>query len=290
MLGGTISAGMLLAAPAGGWWPEGHSTIARAAVQTLPAEVPSFFREGGAMIGHCAQDPDVHKQREAPNATDAEGPEHYLDWELLKGKPLPAKRSQFYRLLGELKEEPGKVGTLPYSITEWTERLAITLAEHRKWPENPTIKAKALVYAGFLAHYAGDLSMPLHTTVHHDGRTGTDGETPRSGIHAKVDSLIERLELKSEELSAGQKAEAYPEILPAVQKEMLASHALVDRVYALEPKLPPREGAFTAAPEVREFTTERARAGTRFLGSLYLTAWKKSATINLPAWLKREPR
>lgn len=163
----------------------------------------------------------------------------------------------------------------------------MAFAEHRKWPENPHIKTKCLVYAGFLAHYAGDLCMPLHTTIHHDGRARADGSSPRSGIHAKVDSLIEKVALKASDLVAGQKPEAVESVFPAVLAEIERSRALVDRVYALEAKLPPENGPWTPDAEVLQFTTERGRAGARFLGSLYLTAWKKSATIKLPAWLKR---
>src|SRR5438874_6115482 len=52
--------------PAWAWWPAGHAILSKAAVKALPAEVPAFFREGGAMIGHCAWDPDVEKNRATP--------------------------------------------------------------------------------------------------------------------------------------------------------------------------------------------------------------------------------
>src|SRR5581483_6890740 len=98
---------------------------------------------------------------------DAEGPEHYLDSELLKDRPLPPTRYRFIALCAELNLDPSKVGLVPYAIAEGTERLAIAFAEHRKWPQNPYIQQKALVYAGRLAHYSCDLCMPLHTTIDH---------------------------------------------------------------------------------------------------------------------------
>jgi hypothetical protein len=275
------------AAPSGAWWPEGHSIVAEGAVRTLPAEVPAFFREGHALIAHCAQDPDVAKNRDTPNLRDAEEPEHYVDVELLQGRPFPKTRSEYLKLCAEMKLDPKKVGLLPYSVSEWTERLAVGFAEHRKWPENSSIRAKCLVYAGFLAHYAGDLCMPLHVTVHHNGRAMPDGTSPQTGIHARVDALIEKAGLKPEELAREQTAEAAADLFGFVLKEIAASGALVDRVYALEPKLPSENGPWTAEPEVEAFTRERARASARFLGSLYLTAWKRSESIRLPAWLKR---
>ncbi len=279
-----------LAAPAWSWWPAGHGIIARAAVKSLPAEVPAFFREGGDLAAHLSFDPDVAKNRQAPAARDSEEPEHYIDLELLGGTPLPPTRYQFLKLCADKKLDPHAVGTVPYSVTEWTERLAVAFAEHRKWPENPHIRTKCLVYAGILAHYAGDMCQPLHCTIHHDGRAKADGSSPRSGIHMKVDALIERLGVKPEELAAGQKVEPLEKLFPGVVRQIENSRALVDRVYELEPKLPPTEGPITPDPAVADFTRERARESTRFLASLYLTAWRASGGITLPSWLRRETR
>jgi hypothetical protein len=286
-----VATGLGLAAgPARAWWPEGHSIIASGAVKALPSEVPQWFREGGGMIAHCAQDPDLVKSRSLPELNDTEGPEHYLDFELLAGKPLPANRYIYLKLCADMKLNPNKVGTLPYSVTEWTQRVTMAFAENRKYPENPYVKSKALVYAGILAHYAGDLSMPLHCTVDYNGRAKPDGTSPSSGIHAKVDSLVEKCELKPEELAADQKPEAVDDIMLRVLEEIQASRKLIDKTYELEPKLPPESGEWKPSPEVLAFTKERARAGTRFLSSLYLTAWRKSERLQLPAWLKREAR
>jgi len=286
-----LAAACALAVPgraAWAWWPAGHGILSKAAVLALPTEVPAFFRAGGAMIAHCSWDPDVQKNRATPQLDDAEGPEHYLDSELLKGRPLPATRYQFVQLCAEMKLDPKAVGLVPYAIAEGTDRLAIAFAEHRKWPDNPFIRQKCLVYAGFLSHYAGDLCQPLHTTIDHDGRARPDGSSPRTGIHAKVDSLIEKMAFGPEELAKDQQVAPLPQLMPGIVKELEASHALVDRTYALESQLPPAEGAWTPEPEMRAFATERARAATRFIAALYLTAWRHSAQIQLPRWLVRE--
>jgi hypothetical protein len=280
-----VAAGLAL--PAAAWWPQGHSILTEAAVRALPEEVPAYFREGHGLAAHLAQDPDVAKNRDAPNAQDAETPEHYIDWELLGGRTLPTTRYAFLRLCAEAKLDPKAIGTLPYSVTEWTERLTLAFAEHRKWPENPHIRTKSLVYAGILAHYAGDLCMPLHCTIHFNGRARPDGTSPNSGIHARVDSLIEKVGLKPADLAREQKPEAYPRLLPAVLAEIERSRALVDRVYELEAKLPPERGEWKPEPEVVAFTEERGRAATRFLGSLYLSAWRNSHGVRLPVWLER---
>jgi hypothetical protein len=227
------------------------------------------------------------KLRELPNANDSEYPEHYIDYELLQGRTFPTTRYQFVQLCAELKLDPKEVGLLPYAIAEWAERLTVAFAEHRRWPENPAIRSKSLVYAGFLAHYAQDMCMPLHVTVNHDGPANLDGTSPRTGIHAKVDGLIQRLAMKPQDLAKNQNIQAVPELMPAIFAELNQSRSLIDRVYELGNNLPAETGAWKPDSRVIDFATERGREATRFTAALYLTAWEKSATLTLPAWLER---
>ncbi len=278
------------------WFPQGHSIIASAAVQSLPDDVPAWFREGKAAVAHSAQDPDVQKNRDLPFMSDAEGPKHYMDVELLGGRPLPAKHKDFLALCAELKVDPSDVGAVPYIIAEETERLTLIFAEARAYPDNPYIRAKALIEAGILSHYSGDVCMPLHATVDHDGRADAGGKSPRSGIHAKVDSLIERLDLKPETLVQTGKIEALPALFPAIELQIADTRSKIDATYALEAVLPDTkkvdgqyvDPTWKATPTLRAFTDERARAATKFTAALFLTAWRDSARVKLPVWLVRE--
>ncbi|HEX9997306.1 MAG TPA: hypothetical protein VGB45_09200 [Abditibacterium sp.] len=277
--------------PANAWFPQGHSIIADAATQSLPDDVPQWFRAGGAQIAHGAQDPDVQKSRDLPFMTEAEYPQHFFDYELLRGRPLPKSRADFYKLCAELKINASDVGELPYSIAERTQRLTMIFAEARRYPENPYIRAKALVEAGILSHYSGDMCMPLHVTLDHDGRALADGKSPKTGIHAKVDSLIEKLDLKSTVLAQNQKVEPFKELLPAIEAQMYDSRDKIDATYALEATLPDTKATdpnWKASPELVAFTQERARAATNFTASLFLTAWRDSEKVKLPFWLQRE--
>jgi hypothetical protein len=283
--------------PVFAWWPKGHSLLSHAALLSLKANdnVPDFFRAGWQSIAHATQDPDVWKNRDLPHLTDRESSDHYMDWEALGGRALPEKRSEFVAMCLKNNLDPEEIGTLPYAIMECTERLTVAFAEHRKWPDNPHIKNKCLIYAGQLAHYAQDLQMPLHVTIHHDGRAKADGKSPRSGIHTRLDSVIEKLAAQ-QRLSAvalAQNQEIQPiqgALLPAIIKEMDASRSRVDRAYELENALPPRDEtlAWTPSAEIIEFAHERGRAATRLTATLFLTAWRRSATVKLPVWLERE--
>jgi hypothetical protein len=273
------------------WHAEGHQLAARAAVRAVPATMPAFFREGGQTVAHLSIDPDVARNPLTPQLTSTEAPEHFVDLELVPGGEFPPTRYEFVALCIKHGQDPKRVGTLPYSISEWTQRLALAFAEHRRWPDNEAIKLKCLVYAGILSHYSADLCMPLHTTIHYDGRANAEGKSPRSGIHEKIDDLpgdLMRLgKLNEGEVVKDLKPRAFERVLPATVEAVRASHALIDRVYELEPALPPNQGSWERVNETVPFTLDRMRASAEFTASLFQTAWELSAKIELPKWLER---
>ncbi|MDA0578180.1 MAG: hypothetical protein O3B24_08780 [Verrucomicrobia bacterium] len=280
-----ILAVALSAGEANAWLAKGHERIADLGVTLTGGQLPAFFREGRLQIIHNSVDPDLFCDRvQAPVLASTEGPDHYLDWELIGEHALPANRAEFVVLCQSLHVAPGKVGALPYALVEWTEALTLALAEYRRWPENPRIATKCLVYAGLLAHYAGDASQPLHLTIHYDGRVGADGVSPTNGIHLRVDALAEKLDVRVEELLEGLSAVAFANTATGIEQALRASHGFVDRVYALELRVPALESPIPEDDELRAFVHDRVRAGAALLASLYLTAWERSGTITLPAW------
>ena len=275
---------LILTTPAWAWWGGGHDILTQASVKALPEEMPEFFRAAEKMVAHCAYDPDISKERGTPHARQAEYGEHYIDIELFGEHPIPEGRDAHLKLCAELGLEPRKVGTLPYALAEWTERLAVAFAEYRKWPDNPMIQNKCFLYAGFLAHYAQDMCQPLHLTINFDGIKQPDGTRLHQGIHEKVDSAIEFLALKPMDLARGQQIEAVDDLMPAIIKQVKAGFSLVDSVYALAEDW---KNLKDPTPDLVEFTLIRARESVRWTASLYLTAWKLSEGIRLPGWLDR---
>ena len=275
---------LLLTTPVWAWWGGGHDILTQASVKALPEEMPEFFRSAEKMVAHCAYDPDISKERGTPHARQAEYGEHYIDIELFGEHPIPEGRDAHLKLCAELGLEPRKVGTLPYALAEWTERLAVAFAEYRKWPDNPMIQNKCFLYAGFLAHYAQDMCQPLHLTINFDGIKQPDGTRLHQGIHEKVDSAIELLALKPTDLARGQRIEAVDDLMPAIIEQIKTGHSLVDNVYALAEDW---KNLKNPTPDLVEFTLIRARESVRWTASLYLTAWKLSEGIRLPGWLDR---
>jgi hypothetical protein len=266
---------LVVAGLAPAWWVNGHARIAEAAVLGLPAEVPAFFRAGGKLLGHYAGDPDRWKNPAAKHLRAAEAPDHFLDLENYQGNNLPADRYKAIVLLLELKQKPEQTGMLPYAILEGFDRLSCAFKDYRDDPKDPAIQAKCLVYAGNLAHFTGDLAMPLHTTIHYDGRKGPDNKILQKGIHAKIDAFPERHGLTTEMISRDLKARAIAEVWTHVLKTLTESHAQVDRCYELD-----QAGAFDKpTQESRQFILSRCRVGAQLTMDLWYTAWLRSATM-----------
>ena len=287
---------LLLPRVARAWHDEGHVYIALAAVEAVtPAgdraeadPLPAFLGEGKQIIAHVAIDPDLFRNRGTPQLRAAEDGEHYLDVELLQGRALPPTRPEYIRLAGELEVDPFKAGFLPYAVTEWTQRLTLAFAEVRADPTDEAARAKALIYAGMLAHYAADLHQPLHTSVHYDGRADESGRSPRSGIHTKVDALPTKMTYNQLFREPLPESEARRDVWEYVLSELAASHAELERTYDLEPRLPEARDLRAMDDAVRAFTRERSRAGAVFLASLYRSAWDNSENIKLDDWLDRK--
>ncbi len=273
--------------PARAWWPEGHSIIAAGAVKALPDEVPVWFRAGIGQIAHDAQDPDVQKNRSLAMMTEREYPQHFFDWELIGMETLPPTRREFYADCAKRGVNPFDVGELPYSLAEWTQRLTMAFAESRQYPGNAYIQNKALVTAGILSHYSGDATMPLHVTNDHDGRAKPDGSSPKTGIHSKVDSLIEKVGYTPDQLANNQTIEPLGQLWPAIEAQMRETYGHINQTYALEAQLPPETGDYKPSTAIEAFTFERGRTASRFTAQLFLTAWRDSEKVKLPTWLKR---
>lgn len=277
----------LAAKPAHAWWPQGHSIIAEGAVKSLPAEMPVWFRAGSGQIAHDAQDPDVQKNRALAIMTEREYPQHFFDWELIGMEPLPPTRRAFYADCAKRGVSPFDVGELPYALAEWTQRLTMDFAEARKYPDNVYVQNKALVTAGILSHYAGDATMPLHVTLDHDGRAQSGGSSPKTGIHAKVDALIEKSGYTPAQLARGPIIEPLPALWPGIEAQLRETYSHVGPTYALEAQLTGENDTSKPSPAVEAFALERGHAASRFTAQLFLTAWRDSAKIILPSWLNR---
>ncbi len=265
--------------------------ITRSAISALGPEVP-LDRGRLEIAVEGSVFPDLTRPTSLPQLRDVENPQHFINVELLNGRPLPPTRSGYVRLISNLADSPGfpwgnewtlgSIGVLPYALVEATQRLASVFRQLRVDPDDNRLQGLALHYAGVLSHYSGDLCQPLHTTVHHDGRSRPDGTSSQTGLHDRVDRLFETVRLDNRPFNSGLRLDAYEDLFAEVLAELALSNSLVDRVYDLEPVIELISAPGDAPRELERFVDDRLLASVRFTANLIQTAWVLSETVELP--------
>ena len=267
------------------WGNEGHRLVNRLAVSNLPADVPAFLHSDAAIeeIEYLGPEPDRWRSAGEPELRDAQAPEHFIDLEPADALgPLPHNRLDFEAKVFTAGQRPEKIGLQPWETTEVWERLKAALREYRRLSaagqNTQAVEQAAVFYAGWLGHYVGDGSQPLHTTIQYNGWTGPNpqGYTTEHTIHAQFETAFVAANIH----------------LPDVQPKMTAVHAidgdlfteyvaylrqtstLVEKTYQLE-----KAGGFAGAgsPESRDFTASRLAAGASMLRDMIYSAWLESA-------------
>jgi hypothetical protein len=177
--------------------------------------------------------------------------------------------------------QPEKVGFQPYITSEVWERLKAAMRAYRdlsaQHADTKPVEAAILFYSGWLGHYVGDGSQPLHTTINYNGwvlKDNPNGYTTEHTIHSKFETTFVGANITP--------AEVQP-LVSALQpvndewSDYLAylhqSNSLVERVYQLD-KQKGFDGAGT--PEGKQFTEQRLAAGASMLRDLIYAAWVQS--------------
>ena len=284
---------LLTVQPAFGWGADGHMLINRLAGAALPADVPAFLRTPAALdaLEYYGPEPDRWRSPAEPELNAAQAPEHFIDLEYadLIG-PLPRRRYDFIRALAaaqaahpNLPLTPEKVGLQPYVTDEVFERLESAFRDYRalvaaKQDTKPS-EAEIVFLAGWLGHYVGDGSQPLHTTIQYNGWVGPNphGYTTDHRIHAQFETAFVHANVKPADV-APLVATAKPTVLKDVFADYLIylrhSNSLVEQTYQLD-----KQDAFTGAgtPAGKAFVDQQLAAGAIELRNMIYTAWVKSA-------------
>ena len=135
-----------------------------------------------------------------------------------------------------------------------------------------------LFYAGWLGHYVGDGSQPLHTTIQYNGWVGPNpnGYTTGHKIHWQFEGPFVDANVREPEVQAAMtpvKA-INGDIFDAYVAYLRETKTHVEKVYQLE-----KAGGFVGAgsAESRAFTAERLAAGASMLRDMIDAAWVRSA-------------
>lgn len=271
--------------------------INRLAGAALPPDVPAFLRspEGLNALEYFGPEPDRWRSPAEPELNAAQAPEHFIDLEWADltlpnaAGQLPRKRYDFIRALAvaqaahpDLPLTPEKVGLQPYVTVEVYERLKSAMREYRGLlkanADTKPVECEIVFLAGWLGHYVGDGSMPLHTTIQYNGWTGPNpnGYTTEHHIHALFESTYVAANVKAADVAP--LITTRPMLLNDVFTDYVAylrhSNTLVEKVYELE-----KTGAFAGAgtPEGRTMVDQQLAAGATELRDMIYTAWVRSA-------------
>jgi hypothetical protein len=274
------------------WGHDGHSIINRIAAEKLPPDVPKFLRSKYAFdaLAYYAPQPDTWRAEDR-SLYSSFVPEHDIDLEIadLAG-PLPRTRYEYIQALNaaqakhpDVKLGPGNVGLLPYSGDETYTMLKSAFRDYRNAvqakKDTRIIQAQILFLVGFLGHYVGDASQPLHATINYNG--WTTGPNPPSfpndhTIHARFEGDYVHNNVKASDVEP--LVNSKPVVMNDVFVDFLAfirqTNSFVEPLYQLD-----QSGAFTGAgtPQGKAFTDQRLAAGATELRDMIYTAWIKSA-------------
>jgi hypothetical protein len=307
--------------PSVAWSNRGHRAVNLIAAESFPSQMPAFIRSPTAIreISYLGPEPDRWRPEIAPELSTASSPDHVFRLELGEQLgTLPRRRYDFIHDLEQLhalhKETADtltaqRIGTLPWQSLEIFERLVAAFHSYRivtgEFPEKtyadmapmdkqdrPEVEASVIFYAGWLGHYIGDVSMPLHDTVNLAG--WTQKENPHN--YAVSNNIHHRLELVADAaLEAGKLNpkvieqqvtpvrhldDPFVDILQFVKIE----NGHQEEVYQMD-----QRGGITGtgSPELNRFMEKRMAEGGSMLRDLIYTAWIDSAALSAP---KRDTR
>lgn len=267
------------------WGNEGHQLINRLAAANLPSDVPAFMRSESAvsLIEYLGPEPDRWRSPAEPELAAAQAPEHFIDLEPADALgPLPRRRLDFEAKVFAAGQRPEKIGLQPWQATEVWERLKAALREYRTrsaaHEDTRQVEQAVLFYAGWLGHYVGDASQPLHTTIQYNGWTGPNpnGYTTGHQIHWQFEGPFVAANIHAPQVQA-KMTPVHPidgDIFDNYVAYLRHTATYVEKVYQLE-----KAGGFVGAGslESRDFTADRLAAGASMLRDMIYTAWLDSA-------------
>jgi hypothetical protein len=267
------------------WGNGGHKLVNKLAASSLPADVPAFLRSPDAIteIEYLGPEPDRWRSPAEPELVAAQAPEHFIDMELADALgPLPHRRFDFEAKVFAAGQRPEKIGLQPWETEEVWERLKAAMREYRKLSaaklDTRPVEQAIIFYAGWLGHYVGDGSQPLHVTIQFNGWVGPNpnGYTTDHKIHWQFEGPFVEANMHEAEVRAAMTP------VKAIDGDMFDAYvaylrntkSYVEKVYQLD-----KVGGFIGAgtQESREFTAARLAAGASMLRDMIYTAWLESA-------------
>ena len=261
---------LLVSSAANAWDSETHREIVRLAIGVLPpSPMRDFFKANSASLQRLAVEPDSLLKRKFGKSEEIR---HYINIEYFGADPFAAivpDKAAMEKRFGASTVR--RAGTLPWTIVD------LSTALQSAWSAGQC--GNVLTLAGYLAHYVGDASQPLHSTIRYDGYRRD------RGIHARVEMAVDH---QAAELGAAAAGEAHLEDIATVWAAAIAeirdanSHVeeliQADRTAREQSKFDRKQ--YTAALMSRErpmIAAQLARAAS-VLASIWLYEWKRAGS------------
>jgi len=252
------------------WGHRGHQLVNAAAIENLPEPLRSYFHTRREFLVEHASDPDI-LARDEP----AERPHHYTEVEAYDKYPFTEFRKQFVD-----EHQPPTPAQLKHGDSIWQiERYVNLLADDFRRGRLPQADHDAV----FAAHYACDLTQPLHTVENYNGQL-----TGQTGVHARFESevvndLADHWALKPPPpvYETNVRARIFREYLESYQDRYLifsADHSAVANHSYVDPQY---RSSFEKL--MGPLAKKRLEAATAFVSSLWYTAWVRAGKPNLGA-------
>lgn len=301
------------------WDAPGHRIVNQLALDSLPADFPAFVHEPAAVerIAFLAGVPDRWSHSTDLSLKHNNWPDHYLDVEQLPEVGIdPATISSFrYEFVADFAKardahadklaaiDPAKdpdhtkrwPGFLPWSVTESYGKLQAAFSSLKVYQELGTpseianAEADVIYVMGTMGHYVGDLSQPLHTSIHHDGWAGPNphGYFVGKGFHTWIDSgLIAKAGIKTADLepritpaqplSLALRPDGRDPVFVATMDFLMEQNKLVEPLYQMDLEHKLGRVETPVAPEARALIEGQLCKGGELLGALWVTAWRSA--------------
>ena len=307
----TLVIGSVIASQAFAWGSAGHRMIGEEAMRGLPSYLPAFLRTAKAIadVGEYSREPDRMRGASKPGDNDRL-PAHFINLDddgKIAGMTLdqlPANRTDFDVKVRAAGSDPYEAGYLPYALADAYAQVAkdmaywrvLTLMEQHEadktkkaWYHADRLRREEVMLRdiGFLGHYVGDASQPLHVTMHYNGwgkYPNPDGYTT-DPIHGPFEGVFVNHNVTTADVRA-----RLGEYTPCTQKpeqcldaEILAANAQVIPLY----KMQKAGDLVDGNADMKAFVTTQLGLGATTLRNALVDAWRdsKSVKVGYPAFV-----
>jgi hypothetical protein len=302
-----LTVGASWAGQALAWGDTGHRMVGMLAAEAFPPSIPAFLRTPQAIldIGELAREPDRSRGSGRTHDSDRD-PGHFADGDddgkLLGGPPLgqqPPTRAELEKQLQAAGTDSWKAGYLNYSIVEGWQQLVKDFAywradvygariakdpRHRTWLVADRIRREKLILVnlGVWAHFVGDASQPLHTTVHYNG--WGPGPNPMGftleHIHVPLEGVYVTHNVKPDAVKAAMRP--YQDCGACDINAMTGDYLVAESKHMIPMYQLEKDGGFKDG-DARgvDFMTLRLAEGAAELRDLVVDAWNASGKMTV---------